>query len=420
VEVTAQELAPAIRTVGVLELSSDLSASEIEEAVVEFGTGGDLTFSAPVDLDAPNYRTLLLGMRPSTEYQYRVVVRSATTECTAEGTITTGTLPAGAPANSVVTAGTSSAAPEPGFIVTAVYSGAWVLILDGEGYTVWAHQFSPPSNAGIGAARMSYDGHSMIASSLNPSGTSGLGYLYRVNMDGTGAQMVSLATSHHDFTPLPNGGVAYLSKEGSVGSSGPCDAVRELSADFGSNELVYDLWDAVADFDAYMTDDLCHANSIRYNAADDSLTVSERNRYLLLKLTRGGELVWTLGGSDGSITPDVTWERQYGHHMIDPAHLLLFSNGPTSGNPPGIAIELELDTEAHTATEVWEYQGELGSVVLGDVQRLSGGNTLVTYSTEARIQEVAPDKTLVRDFDLSVTPAAGYASFRPTLYGAPP
>jgi hypothetical protein len=53
---------------------------------------------------------------------------------------------------------------------------------------------------------------------------------------------------------------------------------------------------------------------------------------------------------------------------------------------------------------------------LGDVQRLPGGNTLVTYTTDAKIVELDPSWNEVQTFSARV----GYASWRPTLYGPPP
>ncbi len=53
---------------------------------------------------------------------------------------------------------------------------------------------------------------------------------------------------------------------------------------------------------------------------------------------------------------------------------------------------------------------------MGDVQRLPGGNTLVTYSTDAKIVELDSSWNEVQTFSARV----GYTSWRPTLYGPPP
>ena len=53
---------------------------------------------------------------------------------------------------------------------------------------------------------------------------------------------------------------------------------------------------------------------------------------------------------------------------------------------------------------------------MGDVQRLPGGNTLVTYSTDGTIVELDSSWNEVQTFSVRV----GYSSWRPTLYGPPP
>jgi hypothetical protein len=54
--------------------------------------------------------------------------------------------------------------------------------------------------------------------------------------------------------------------------------------------------------------------------------------------------------------------------------------------------------------------------VLGDVQRLPNGNTLITYSTSGIIEEVTSSGDLVQTISAN---SFGYTSFRETLYGPP-
>jgi len=55
--------------------------------------------------------------------------------------------------------------------------------------------------------------------------------------------------------------------------------------------------------------------------------------------------------------------------------------------------------------------------VLGDVERLSNGNTLVTFSRAGTIHEVDSTGKLVMSIQAN---SLGYADFRPSLYGPPP
>jgi hypothetical protein len=56
--------------------------------------------------------------------------------------------------------------------------------------------------------------------------------------------------------------------------------------------------------------------------------------------------------------------------------------------------------------------------VLGDVQRLPNGNTMVDYATQATIQEVDSSGNVVQQIKSSTN--FGYIQKRPTLYGPPP
>ncbi len=167
-----------------------------------------------------------------------------------------------------------------------------------------------------------------------------------------------------------------------------------------------------------MTNDLCHANAIRYDRFDGSFTVSETNRYLLLKISDEGSLDWILGGSDGDFSGEASWTREYGHQMTGPNRVLIFSNGAATSSVNALAFELDLDTDEMTAENVRSYNGQLASNVMGDVQRLPGDNTLITYSIAGFMHEVDEDGGLVRSIHLSGP--SGFAQWRPTLYGPPP
>ena len=56
--------------------------------------------------------------------------------------------------------------------------------------------------------------------------------------------------------------------------------------------------------------------------------------------------------------------------------------------------------------------------MLGDVQRLPNGNTLVTYSTKGLIQELDSSWNIVQTLKSSSN-SYGYADWRETLYGPP-
>ncbi|HXU02766.1 MAG TPA: hypothetical protein VN903_17495, partial [Polyangia bacterium] len=84
-----------IPTVGIVTFTTDLPA--ITGAEIRFGLASTgPTMSAPVDLALPDHRTLLLGMKPSSAYVFRIVATSAAGTCTSADTmLMTGPVPAG-------------------------------------------------------------------------------------------------------------------------------------------------------------------------------------------------------------------------------------------------------------------------------------------------------------------------------------
>ncbi len=410
IEVNA-ELSEQIATVGIVTFTTDLGA--VDGGYVEFGPDEQYGQRAPLNVDATDYRTLMLGMRQSTEYHYRVVATSGGSVCTSgDAVFTTGSAPEGVPTPMVTV--TSASDVTPGYVVTS--NQRYIVIYDHTGELVWWYQ-TPIMM--VTSARMAWDGQAIFARDGNPGGT-GAGSVVRVTMDGLSQESVSVPLGHHDSSPSPDNGMLFLTGGGTDG----CGMVRKLSA-AGELTDVYDVRQAFAGA-AMSGNDPCHCNSIHYNSADQSITFSCLNQNAYVKISEGGDLIWVLGGDDGQSTfsGDVTWSRQHGHHMIDPTHIVFFNNngsgmgGGGMGGGSSLAVEIELDLDAMTATRIWEYDGNDSSQTLGDVQRLPTGNTFVTYCNSGGLHEVKTDETLVQTWAFSG--GVGYASHRESLYGPPP
>jgi hypothetical protein len=59
------------------------------------------------------------------------------------------------------------------------------------------------------------------------------------------------------------------------------------------------------------------------------------------------------------------------------------------------------------------------AAVLGDVQRLPNGNTLVAYSTSGVLHQVNAAGELVQELTWPIGGAFGFVNHRPSLYGPP-
>ena len=101
-----------------------------------------------------------------------------------------------------------------------------------------------------------------------------------------------------------------------------------------------------------------------------------------------GQVVWTLLG---------LWHAQHSAHLLVNGHILLFDNFGTMRMASRI-----IEVDPFTQEIVWSYGGrsqeDLLSTTAGWVERLAGGNTLITESNSGRVIEVTPDKRVVWEF----------------------
>lgn len=412
------ELSPKINTVGVVRWSSDFETATT--ARIEFGLPeSEQRWIAPVELEAEEVqRTLLLGMKAEHRYDFRIVVGDGDTECVSRDfPITTGALP-----NSIPRITRDVRDPdrvEPGFIVTSTGIGNLfggdgdgdpVFILDADGDVVWYWLAAPPQTS---RAHMDWAGARMWMLALNVTG--GAGRVSYVSMDGSDLveNVAGFENTHHDFTTLPDGTVTAIAHIGGCSGILERSPGGEVTTIVESVSSIYKPGQAV-----YVTVGRaeCHPNSIHYHPEDDSYTIADRYVHAYVKISRSGELLWQLGGHDPlGASFHAVWAVNHGHQLLDNGNFLLFSNGNAGENAR--VLEYELDESKWEAKRIWEYEGELGSPTLGDVQRLPGGNTLITYSNAGIMREVDEDGNLVQDIR---TTSLGYTTFRKSLYGPPP
>ncbi len=363
---------------------------------------------APVNLSNVNYRTLLLGLKQARDYRFHIEATLDNSTCVSPRY----TLPrtgsyAELPAISVSVARASKR--EPGFIVTSSGmsrpSGAFIIDADGE--IVW--YFAAPSSPT--RALMDYEGEHMWMLALNLLNSGG--EMRYVSMDGKVVQLnvPGLETAHHDFTIMPGGKVAAL------GWSEPgIDPESELlvwSPD-GSVTRPFKIGSNLLRSDSF------HANAIHYIENDDSFTISDLNPNAMVKVSAQGTPEWQLGGScedapSGDRCSPGTWEISHGHHLLEDGTFVFFNNTNTEKSHV-LQFQLESNTDTFLATQQKDYVGTAYTSNLGDVQRLPGGNTLVTYSAQGKIVELDSAWNEVQTFSVRI----GYTSFRPSLYGHPP
>ena len=114
--------------------------------------------------------------------------------------------------------------------------------------------------------------------------------------------------------------------------------------------------------------------------------------------------------------------------MLDDGHVLLFDNGsagagrrtastsrtpraPTVERPSSRAVEYTLDTQAHTATRVWQYApAGWYAAFAGSAQRLGNGDTLVGWAAETKA--IASEVNAAGNLVWQLTNTDGYFAYR--------
>jgi hypothetical protein len=413
----------AIGTVGIVTWSTPWPG--LRSAKIDFGLDTSYGMTAPVDKPVVgDNTTLLLGMKQTKTYHYRITATGDDGDCTSgDFTITAGQLKSGMLKITATTK--STAAPLfGGFVITGQYlvggglSGAPAYILDKDAEYVWA--YAPGKD--VTGAVMDYAGtHMWINSSNVPEGQV---TVHRVTMDGlTDEDLSSKFTGlNHQLTVLPDETVAFYA----YNDSAKCEDIKEYTPSTGNVRVIVNSGKAQGASP-------CHINNIQYSPEDDTLVFSDLDQQLVTKIKRSdGSTVWVLGGQNSAFTGE-TWKGiQHGIHILGVDHFMLFNNNSraaagstTSAGGDGsgsIALELKLDLGAKTLTKLWSYKANpaMQNDVMGDLQRLPNGNTVIAYSVKGVLHEVSADGTLLQELSWASGGAFGYIQKRATLYGPPP
>jgi hypothetical protein len=420
----------AIATVGIVTFTVS-GASSLDSAEIKFGLDTSYGLTAPVDVTTKDadYRTLLLGMKESKTYHYQVIGKSGSKTCTSpDYTIEVGGCPTSIRRPTVAPADVDKSKLDGGFMVMEGYKSAlpddYAYILDGDGDLVWCYK-----EAGFGdlmATRMSWDGKYMwMVHGNTPEVAAHMG---RVSMDGIDFDDHSSEFTglNHDALVLPNDeGLVYVAYSSSSG----CDDIKEWKPDGSSRTII----NAGA---VFSNESACHGNAVKYDKSDDTIIASDDSNSAYYKIDRQGNVKWVLNGGnyndfDKSGGGATGWTGQHNLHILGTEadglyHILFFNNGTSATKAEGthaIVREIALDLKAMTTKEVWTYDSDpdISNPILGDVQRLDNGNTLVVYSLVGKAQEVDADHNVLQQFTWTGTSSGiGYVTKRKTLYGPSP
>jgi hypothetical protein len=381
--------APA--TVGIVTWSA--ATLTPKSAHLEFGLDTSYGMIAPVDLGQPDYRTLLLGMKPNKTYHFRVVASDGSAEhASGDYTLRTGAATTAVKISKFDVKEDSGR--ERGFIVLSYWAGSGssvAFILDADGDIVWAYDTG--MSGGIARARISYSGHDLWAVTADNAGQP----IRRVGMDGLNPQTYSSTKSSHDIAAVSGDTMAYLDYSVS------CNDINEIEPS-GTTKKIFTA--------STLFGSQCHGNALRYSEAEDNYSFGVVDKDII-RVSRTGEKLWSLASTVSG--GNASWGGvNHGHHLLA-SSILIFAN---KGGANGSSAMLEYD---FSGKKLASYEDGTTSQNLGDVQRLPGGNLLIDFSNAGVVREVSKDgKVLVEITAASSQNKFGYATWRPTLYGASP
>ena len=198
---------------------------------------------------------------------------------------------------------------------------------------------------------------------------------------------------HHDFRELPNGNLLVASDSPDLSSVE--DYVVEI--DRATGEVVWELdmkdildiedgQSASMESDGSDEEDWFHNNGLWYDEANDLILLSARHKDAIVAVKKSDKnIAWILGDPTGWKNTDsdlffalegVDSEWFYAQHnvtMLDNGDIMLFDNGTakvkrinnddrvTGDDVYSRAVIYHIDTDAMTATQVYEYGKERGS-----------------------------------------------------------
>lgn len=375
---------------------------------------------------------LLAGLPARTEVE--VTVTADEREETAEGVVTTGALPEWVPDLQFEAEVPEEAEGGVTLIPLIFGMGGGVVGVDDAGRVVWSW---PQEDEGLVAvpyrAALSLDGEAVLFNHAARSDAD-RGAIVRVSLDGGQVQYTDILGAHTDFAEYVDGGYLTLGWDIREVEDRRIlgDTLRERSPD-GVERVVWTAWDSFTPdlsrtyANLYAGDpsveDWTHINGLSYDPVADQvyLTATFNNGVLAVDRT-SGVLDWWLTDFEGGNfeNADGTARLVLPHSVqaID-GGVTVFSRGsPTDPSACSFVVDIALDESRGLATETWRHEAEPCALVsyLGGAVRLAGGNTLVSWTSAGRLDEVTLDQALAWRVSTNVGAAFGFAT-RATAFG---
>ncbi len=295
----------------------------------------------------------------------------------------------------------------------------WLIDMEGRFVNRWQMPYRPGLHGVLlPNGNLLYAGQLKSAQELGlPEEFTGLGGIFlEVDWDGNLVWKAEVPYQGHDFFPMENGHILYISwePEGIL----PDEVALKVKGGRPGTELQGKIWgDTLVEIDregnrvwqwrSYEhldpeVDIICpyenrsqwpYLNSV-WVCRDGNILVSARYISTVLKIDyRSGEVIGRYG--KGQVY------HQHDCRELENGNILIFDNG--SHRPeykPSYSRVVELDPESDKI--VWQYQAnppsDFYTAHSGGNERLSNGNTLILESDKGRMFEVTPDGEIVWEY----------------------
>ena len=145
--------------------------------------------------------------------------------------------------------------------------------------------------------------------------------------------------------------------------------------------------------------DAVHCNAIELDN-DGNIMISSRHLDEITKINRAtGAIIWRMGGLNNQFTfinDPIRFTYQHAIRRISNGNITIYDNGNFHSPKVSRAVEYSLNEVTKTAAQVWEFKNTpaIYGSAMGNVQRLPGGNTLISWgTTNPTVTEVTPAGT---------------------------
>ncbi|MCB9687983.1 MAG: hypothetical protein H6735_23285 [Alphaproteobacteria bacterium] len=375
---------------------------------VGFRFEGEERQAPPRDLEVGHHEELLLGVPYETDLTWSVALTGALgADQTPWLSSSTGDLPSTLPRHQIQALDPDRVDDSVTWFLVAIdeepdFGGQWwTTIMDREGRVVWARR--SPRKRTTFYPRVSVDGDQLLLDLDSYWGDFDRGaasQIVALAIDGTELGRWDAPGLHHSFTQLPDHTLLYGSYVG--GPNHYDEEVVAIAPEDGQRTMVFHCGAWLEDIGVH---DQCASNTVSYDPDTSRFLVSWFSMDAVTEHAYpSGEVLRWFGDLPEAYAfepADTQFWYQHGPHYLPDGHLLLSTHVEPPHRSELVVREYVVDEASRTLRQVavlGKGEGVPGEQ-MGEAHRLSNGNTLHNFGTNAHLREYTPDGDVVWEAD---------------------